>query len=405
MRVLKVVGPLLLLSLALTGCDLRALAMADPTPTPIPVVQAAGGVVAEGRIVPRAYVQVAPALAGQVAEVLVAEGDAVAPGQVLLRLGDAQLSAAVSEAQAGLQAAEAGLAQLKAGPEAEQVAAAEAAVAAAQGAAQAAGGAVAAAQAQLARLQAGATAEEIAIAGHQVEAAKNALWAAQAQRDAVCSLDGPQANCDAANAAVQQATEEVAVAQLALEKLQKGATQEELDAAEAQVQQAQGQWESSRAAVAQAEAALAELKRGAAQEAIDAAEAQVAQARAALERAQAALADAELRAPIAGTVAQLNAKLGERVAPGVPVAQIADLSVWEVETDDLTENQVVRVAPGGRVTVVPDALPEARLVGTVEAIDDVYEEKKGDVTYTVRITLDSGEPRLRWGMRAKVTFE
>jgi hypothetical protein len=40
----------------------------------------------------------------------------------------------------------------------------------------------------------------------------------------------------------------------------------------------------------------------------------------------------------------------------------------------------------------------------VESIDQVYEEKRGDITYTARILLDSADPRLRWGMTVSITF-
>jgi hypothetical protein len=54
---------------------------------------------------------------------------------------------------------------------------------------------------------------------------------------------------------------------------------------------------------------------------------------------------------------------------------------------------------------VPDALPDLELTGTVESIDDFFEEKRGDVTYTARILLNESDPRLRWGMTVVVTFE
>jgi multidrug efflux pump subunit AcrA (membrane-fusion protein) len=76
-----------------------------------------------------------------------------------------------------------------------------------------------------------------------------------------------------------------------------------------------------------------------------------------------------------------------------------------VETDDLTEIEVVDVQEGQKVTVVADALPGVEMNGTVESINQVFEEKRGDITYTVRIALDNPDPRLRWGMTVVVTFE
>jgi hypothetical protein len=57
------------------------------------------------------------------------------------------------------------------------------------------------------------------------------------------------------------------------------------------------------------------------------------------------------------------------------------------------------------VVVTPDALPDVALAGGVEAIKDLSEEKRGDVTYTVTIRLQESDPRLRWGMSVTVDFE
>ena len=52
-----------------------------------------------------------------------------------------------------------------------------------------------------------------------------------------------------------------------------------------------------------------------------------------------------------------------------------------------------------------DALPEVKLTGVVKSIKSKYEEKRGDITYTVTIGLTSTDPKMRWGMTAEVTFE
>jgi hypothetical protein len=41
----------------------------------------------------------------------------------------------------------------------------------------------------------------------------------------------------------------------------------------------------------------------------------------------------------------------------------------------------------------------------VTAISSKYEEKRGDITYTITIALTSTDPRMRWGMTADVQFE
>jgi HlyD family secretion protein len=111
-----------------------------------------------------------------------------------------------------------------------------------------------------------------------------------------------------------------------------------------------------------------------------------------------------LRAPFAGTIARLDIKVGETVAPGALAAVLADLSGWQIETDDLTELKVPAIQIGQPVTVALDALPDAALQGQVKAIGQMYQEKSGDVVYPVKIDLIDHDPRLRWGMTVRVTF-
>ncbi len=84
---------------------------------------------------------------------------------------------------------------------------------------------------------------------------------------------------------------------------------------------------------------------------------------------------------------------------------LADFSQWYVETDNLTEIEVVDISLDQTVEIIPDALPEITLMGTVELISDKFEEKRGDITYTTRILVDEIDPRLRWGMTVVVSFE
>ncbi|MBP7687113.1 MAG: efflux RND transporter periplasmic adaptor subunit, partial [Thermoflexales bacterium] len=133
--------------------------------------------------------------------------------------------------------------------------------------------------------------------------------------------------------------------------------------------------------------------------------ASIKQAEAALASAKVRLADAELKAPFAGTLAQLKIKVGETVAPAVPIAVLADLSGWQVVTDDLTEIKVPAVSVGQGVIVKADALPGVELKGAVTSIGTVFQEKSGDVVYPVKIKLNDPDPKLRWGMTVIATFE
>ena len=93
---------------------------------------------------------------------------------------------------------------------------------------------------------------------------------------------------------------------------------------------------------------------------------------------------------------------GEIAAPGMRLISLADVTQWEVDTDDLTEMEVVGVQPGAAVNITLDALPGMTLKGQVISITPRSTTKSGDVTYTVKISIADPDPRLRWGMTAVV---
>ena len=159
------------------------------------------------------------------------------------------------------------------------------------------------------------------------------------------------------------------------------------------------------AEVRRAEADLALRQAGARPETILAAEADLTDAQTNLMQRHVDLHDAELRAPFAGTIASLDLEVGEQVSMGVPVVRLADQSEWLIETDDLTEINVVFVQEGDRAAIAIDALPDAELEGTVVRIKPLGENKQGDITYTATIKPDTVDDRLRWNMTASVTIQ
>jgi len=128
-------------------------------------------------------------------------------------------------------------------------------------------------------------------------------------------------------------------------------------------------------------------------------------ARANLEAARAALSNAELRAPFAGTVLSLDISAGDIAAPGVPIVFLADTAAWTVETKDLAEIDISRVALGQPARVELDAFPGETFSGLVTEIDPVGREYLGDMTYKVTITLDEADARFLWNMTAVVTIQ
>ncbi len=147
------------------------------------------------------------------------------------------------------------------------------------------------------------------------------------------------------------------------------------------------------------------LDKGIDREQLSAAEARLKTAEAHLAAAEAALTFYELRAPFAGTVLRMeHLSTGEATAPGLPVVFLADTSRWTVETKDLAEIDIARVALGQSASIALDAFTDETFSGTVTAIDPVGREYLGDMTYQVTITLDEADPRFYWNMTATITI-
>lgn len=116
-----------------------------------------------------------------------------------------------------------------------------------------------------------------------------------------------------------------------------------------------------------------------------------------------ALEDTEIRAPFGGTVTAIDIHIGEEIGPSDVVMRIADVSQWEIETDDLDELSVVNLREGDTVDVSFDALPGLDMQGTVASISKFGQQKQGAITYTAQITLNGFDERLRWNMTATIS--
>jgi HlyD family secretion protein len=353
---------------------------ATVTPTIAPVKDSAA-LKAEGKLQPLQSVDLSFATGGEVAEVLVKEGDAVKAGDVIARVKSDEQQAAVARAEAGVAAAKAGEAKyLEQLP--QQIAAAEADVQSAQ--------------AQIADSSAKLN-DPAAIAAAEA-AVYQARVSQQAAEDAYKrvldrKLYGPTE--EQARLVVETAKRTTEAAELRLKQLKSGSAHQ---ATAAEIAGAQARLEA-------AQAKLTQLKAEANGKPNPTYAVAIQQAEAALQSARTAVAAAELQAPFAGTIAQLNVKAGETAAPGALAAQLADFSGWLVETTDLTEIKVPNIKEGQSVAVTFDALPEVTLKGAVDSIGVLYRTSSGDIVYPVKIKLIDTDPRLRWGMTAAVEFE
>lgn len=171
--------------------------------------------------------------------------------------------------------------------------------------------------------------------------------------------------------------------------------EDELDRADAALARAQLQVDRlpPDASPGQVESAQAELR---------VAEAERSVAESTLSEAQVALRQTELRAPFNGTVAAVDVERGEQALAGRPVVTIGDLTGWLIETTDLSELEVVRVAVGDAATLTFEALPDLVLAGHVDGIEVRGTGEAGNVVFAVAVSPDTHEVRLRWNMTATV---
>ena len=383
---------------------------------------------------------------------------AAALAQAQANLDSVKAGATVEQigvAEAAVRRAEANLESVKAGPTNEQMAMAEAALARAEtNLAQVVTGAtpeeIAIAQARVNTLQAqlnnvlsGARPEQIEASAAQLRQTEADLSLAQTEYDKVAyaadsefaqpaaialqkatlAYEAVRANHQALlngvtpqEAAITRA--QLAEGEAALQQVLSGARPEQIAMAQIGVMEAEANFEQvkagatpeqvviAEAGVAEAQANLEQVKAGATPEQIAVAEANVRQAEAALEQARLALSKTQLVAPFDGTVSNAYIEVGQFVSPGTPGVNLADLSTLRIETDDLTEIDVVKVIENQPVTVRVDAISDESFSGKVTRITPRSETKAGDVTYTVIIDLDdNNDPRLRWGMTTFVEID
>jgi multidrug resistance efflux pump/predicted small secreted protein len=359
-------------------------------PTPIPTLAGEESLIVEGKLVPAQDVTLSFNLGGQVAEVLVEEGQSVEAGQLLAELDRRpQLAAAVAAAELEQVAARQALKTLEENAGVSTAAAAQKMAAARD--------AVRDAQRYLDNLIAGGRQTDIDKARANLVLLKDRLD--QAREDWASYENKPEDNLTRAAylSRLADAQRRYDDAVLLLNNLEGSANEIDLAVAESSL------------ALAQADLALAELEyadvaAGPDPDLLEAAQARLNAADAAVEAARATLADAGLTAPFSGVIVRLDIKAGEQAVPGKPAVALADFSTWKVETDDLNEMELPRVSEGAAVTITPDALPDLELPGVVESIAQYALEKRGDVTYTATIRLEQGDPRLRWGMTVSVKF-
>ncbi|MBS1248773.1 MAG: p-hydroxybenzoic acid efflux pump subunit AaeA [Chloroflexi bacterium] len=358
----------------------------EETPTPEPIAPVSvESVIAEGHILPARDLMLLFSTRGTVTEILVEEGEEIAQGQVLIRLGDQE------QATAALRSAELGL--VNAEQAYEDFVRTEGLVAANAWQAYL--------EAQILRAEAEREWEDLDTDDLQdniddaeatVSDREQDLTDAQEDFDKYADLDEDNANRQDAEDDLEAAQEDLNEALRDLEEAHR-----ELDAVRAGL-------DATLAAEAEAKRDYEDRAKGLDPDQKELLEAQIAHAQAQLTAAQKALDDYELKAPFAGTITDINVEIGQLVGPEQWAVQLADLREFHIETSDLTELEVVKIEVGQVVEIVPDALPDLTLTGQVESIGESFRTQAGDIVYPAHISLDETDPALRWGMTVEVTF-
>jgi HlyD family secretion protein len=377
-------------ALALAGCG----AGAAETPTPIPEPAFESVVSVTGEVVPARWATLGVQTSGIVEEVLVEVGDEAKAGDLLVKLDTVDAELAVFEAEAQLANATAQVQQLEAQPRVADVAAAEQQVDEAEAG-------ISQAVVERDRLASGAIASDIAQAEAELESAQAERKAARIDLDELRDEleDGVVEDWEGEQAALRlrAAQEGLEAAQIGL-AYARGSASARIDEAEAGVRSAETQRD-----VAQAR--LEQVRAGVSEEEIALAETEVAQAQIALEEAQLRLERCELRVPFAGTVGMVNVREGEQVQQGGVILTLGDLSTLRVETTDLDEIDVAKIAVGQKADITFDAFPDRVFAGRVIRINPMAESGGGGVNYTTIIELEELAPEIRWGMTAFVDIE
>jgi membrane fusion protein (multidrug efflux system) len=338
--------------IALMGLSLLFAACSAPnktttaTPTAIPAAAADSAIIAEGRVQPIHYAEMAFNASGVVSEVLVKEGDPVTKGQPLIRLGD----------------------------ESDKTYAA-------------------------AKL-------ELANAQQALNDLTNASGTELAQvvidlKDAKENYDKAVDYLDYLNRSKKVARTETRVFLIQTWKgyeYQYKTKSVRGPAPQDWIIEAQNDLALKKAKMDDLQRTYDRMKQG-----VDADQLAVLQAR--LDAAKAGLSALSVVAPFDGIVADMKAKVGNSINAGEIAVTIADTSDWIVKTTDLTEIDVVKLQENQPVTITLDALPGKALKGTIQSVGQSYSENQGDIVYEVSVLLNDTDPAMRWGMTAEVKFE
>ncbi len=335
-------------------------------------------IAASGTIIPVETVNLSPKTSGRLQAIFVQQGDLVSKGQVIARMEQEDVAAALKQANAAIAQAKARLAELKAGARSQEVEQAKANVARAQAA--------------IAQAKASVTQSKSSI-----DEAKSRLVLAQqrVERNKILVDEG-------------------AVARDRMDEVQNiaDAAQTSLRSAEANEQNAQANLAVTQAGLQESQQKLNLVLAGSRPEQIDQAEAQLQEAQGRLQAIQVQAKDTEIRTPFAGVITQRYADPGDFVTPTTSASSTASATSTSVVAlasgiemlAKVPEVDIGQIQLGQKVEVVADAYSDQTFQGKVRLIAPEAIVEQNVTSFQIRIQLVSGKDKLRSGMNVNLEF-
>lgn len=320
-------------------------------------------------------------VAGVVSAVLVNRGDVVTAGQALARLDDQDLQRALANAQADLRTAELNLYKLRTQYTEADV--------------QNAAGAVRNAEVSLENVR------------RNLEVARNSTAVAQTVRQAHYEFNWYETDYGEALRLYEGG--QISQSDLDVRRNNYYTAKERYETAQlnaaTSLASAENDVKKAEETLAKAKEDLATKQRGADPVDLEMKTMAVTRARDALEQAKANLAAATLQAPFAGTIADIAAKVGERIASTGTVMQLVDTNQVRIDAQ-LDEVDSVKVKAGQEAKITFDALTGVALAAKVSSVSPVGVRSSGVVNYAVSLAINSLPPDLplRESMTALATI-
>lgn len=168
----------------------------------------------------------------------------------------------------------------------------------------------------------------------------------------------------------------------------------------------------SQANLQQAKRKVEQLQNGSRPEEIAESQAQVAQAKAQLRAAQIQATDAVIRAPFSGVITQKYANVGSFVTPTTAASATSSAtstSIVAIASNleilaKVPERDIGQILLNQRVEIRADAFPGQKFQGKVRLVAPAAVVDQNVTSFQVRITLETGQNKLRSGMNLDLTF-